>query len=256
MRAPGVDRSTARAAVRPPDRSPTVDPKGPTLHTCEVGRNGGSGNGASWAHPAIALSNVRSASRTFSAARRVRALRGARHARVRQAARSGDEGCGAGGDDESVGSRFAARLEAAERERGLCRGLARERRADGARGAAVYLSPADGGGLEGGAVEPAGLGGPAASAVGRALLGRRGDDRRAGREGRGAWMAPPGVRRRRNVHRSAAARGLGRAEGSAGAARRGRSGCSTARPSTRREADSRSRCRTPSSEIMPTIARC
>ena len=55
----------------------------------------------------------------------------------------GGAGGGAGDDDESRGSRSRAGLAAAEREPGLCRGLARERRADGARGAASCHSQAD-----------------------------------------------------------------------------------------------------------------
>ena len=49
-------------------------------------------------------------------------------------------------------------------------------------------------------MEPAGLGGPAASAVGRALLGRRGDGRGAGRGARGACVAPRAAQGRCDVH--------------------------------------------------------
>ena len=75
-----------------------------------------------------------------------------------------------------------------EREPGLCRALARERRARGARGASVRLSQAERGRPRGGAVAPAGLGGPAPSAVGRVVLGRRGDGRGAGAQsGEHGW---------------------------------------------------------------------
>ena len=62
--------------------------------------------------------------------------------------RGGDAGCGAEDDDTSRGSRGRAGLVVAERGRGLCRALARKRRADGARGAAVCVSQAERGDLE------------------------------------------------------------------------------------------------------------
>ena len=89
----------------------------------------------------------------------------------------GEPGIAAG----EKGSRPGAIVVAAGRGCGLCRGLVRQFGTDGPRGAALCLSRADGSRPEGGAMEVAGLGGPAQSAVGRTLDGscvELGDSRR------------------------------------------------------------------------------
>ena len=70
---------------------------------------------------------------------------------------------------------------------------------------------------------------------------RRDDGRGAGRGARGAGMAPPAAPGRCDVHGSAAARRRVGAQGVAGPRDRADQGCSTAPPSTRRAAASRSR---------------
>ena len=170
----------------------TVAPTGLTVHHRDGGRKGGPGDVVLRALSAIDVPGDLAGRpappvRLGRSGHRVRS----RRARAAYAMEGGGAGGGAGDDDESVGWRSGARLEAAETEPGLCRGLARQRRTDGARGAAACVSQTDRGGPDGCAVEPAGLGGPAAPAVGRAVPGRRGDGRGAGRGARGACMAPP-----------------------------------------------------------------